>query len=208
MIQIIITIIIYDLLVLFERWRPKFYDHIPIVDMPSSITNVYQNKHCILQLYRDGNTIYVEEVKEPYRTFKIKRSEWQNCDIWTILIKNFTKKTSYQEIEEICKINNVQITKPQKPELPRKPQKKLPSPIDINNAQLEELTKLPGINIALAKKIIKKREEIEGFKNTEEFFSFINVKTHFEEQIKQRIFVNPKKKKRKLFKFKERNLDI
>lgn len=192
-----------------EELPEKFYNYVPKVDMPSNITNVYSNKYCLIQLYKDNNTIYIEESIKPYRTFKVKRSECSS-DIWTILTKNFTKNTRYRDIESICRKNKVQIVKPiQTIEQPVTPIKAKPTPIDINNADEKTLTKLPGINIAIAKKIIKKRIEIGEFKDIEEFIKFIKVKSHFEKQIRNQIYISKKKGIKKFLpKFKERNVDI
>jgi len=186
-----------------------FENVIPYVDMPQNITNVYTNKYCLIQLYKDNNTIYIEESIKPYRTFKVKRSECSS-DIWTILTKNFTKNTRYRDIESICRKNKVQIIKPiQTIEQPLTPIKAKPTPIDINNADEKTLTKLPGINIAIAKKIIKKRIEIGEFKDIEEFIKFIKVKSHFEKQIRNQIYISTKKGIKKFSpKFQERNVDI
>ena len=40
--------------------------------------------------------------------------------------------------------------------------------IDLNHASVEELTLLDGIGVALARRIIEKREELGGFQNVEE----------------------------------------
>ena len=55
--------------------------------------------------------------------------------------------------------------------------------IDVNNCSEFELTELPGISIVLAKRIIKRREEIGGFKRTEDFFEFLQLKEHLVKQI-------------------------
>ena len=62
-----------------------------------------------------------------------------------------------------------------------------PEKTDINNCSEIELTELPGISIVLAKKIIKRREEINGFKSVEDFFVFLKLKPHMENQLKSRI---------------------
>ncbi|MBR6162721.1 helix-hairpin-helix domain-containing protein [bacterium] len=79
--------------------------------------------------------------------------------------------------------------------------------IDINSASEEELKELPGINIILAKKIIKRREETGGFKNFNEFVNYTKVTDDIQKQLfPVIIFKEMEKKKNK--KSDERNLDI
>jgi len=65
--------------------------------------------------------------------------------------------------------------------------------IDINNCSEIELTELPGISIVMAKKAIKKRDEINGFKSKKEFYQFLNLKNHIQTQLENRICINNKK---------------
>ena len=67
------------------------------------------------------------------------------------------------------------------------------SKLDINNCSEIELTELPGISIVMAKKAIKKREEIGGFKSIDDFMLYLRLKPHMQEQIKDKIVANKKK---------------
>ena len=80
--------------------------------------------------------------------------------------------------------------------------------IDINNCSEVELTALPGISIVMSKKIIKKREEIGGFKNTNDFFLFLKLKPHMQKQLENLICVNKMKGLIKIEKNKERSVDL
>ena len=80
--------------------------------------------------------------------------------------------------------------------------------IDINNASEVEITSLPGISIVLAKKLIKKREEIGGFKNTHEVFVYLKLKPHMENQLRDLICVNKMKGSVKIEKYQERHVDL
>ena len=70
--------------------------------------------------------------------------------------------------------------------------------IDINSANEEEIAKLPGINIILAKKIIDYRNLNNGFKSKEEFYKKMKIKPHFQKQLDRIILVSE-------FEWKENN---
>ena len=80
--------------------------------------------------------------------------------------------------------------------------------LDVNNASEVELTALPGISIVVAKKIIKRREEINGFKNVNEFLEFTQLKPHMQTQLKELICVNKMKGSIKIKRYEERKLDL
>ena len=93
---------------------------------------------------------------------------------------------------------------------PNMPQeKKIPAQqIDVNNCSEAELTALPGISIVISKKIIKKREEIGGFKNVEEFLIFVRLKPNVSKQLEPRICVNKMKGSLKVKRSNERQIDL
>ena len=61
--------------------------------------------------------------------------------------------------------------------------------ININLANIEELTKLPGIGPAKAKKIIQKREEINGFKSIEQIIEVKGIGKKSFEKLKNSITI-------------------
>lgn len=63
--------------------------------------------------------------------------------------------------------------------------------ININSATEAELTALPGINIIMAKKIIKQRDYKGDFKTVNDFMAFIKLKPHFEQKLRQMVTVKP-----------------
>ena len=63
--------------------------------------------------------------------------------------------------------------------------------ININSATEAELTALPGINIIMAKKIIKQRDYKGDFKSVNDFISFIKIKPHFEQKLRKMVTVKP-----------------
>lgn len=60
--------------------------------------------------------------------------------------------------------------------------------ININTASIEEISKLPGINFAMAKKIVIARGDIGGFESKEEFYNRYNIKPHFQKQLDEIIY--------------------
>lgn len=59
--------------------------------------------------------------------------------------------------------------------------------VDINSCSESDLVELPGISVVLAKKAITYREEHQGFRLVEEFFTVLEIKPHFMVQLKDRI---------------------
>lgn len=80
--------------------------------------------------------------------------------------------------------------------------------IDINNADLEPIRKLPGINVVIAKRIIIKREEINGFKTVQEVLDFINLNSNMSKILKEQICVKPIKINPATIKHNEINVDL
>ena len=80
--------------------------------------------------------------------------------------------------------------------------------IDINNCSEMELTRLAGVNIVLAKKIVIKREEIQGFKSKKEFINFIKLKPHFQNKIENSIIIKKVKINKPIKLTKERIIDL
>jgi DNA uptake protein ComE-like DNA-binding protein len=112
-------------------------------------------------------------------------------DIYRTFEQEYINK-NYEELYEIlsqrndCRIER-SVYKPEK-----KVQQKTDvqsNLIDINNVTETELSKLPGINIILAKRIIQQREFINGYKSKEEFYDFCALKPHFIEQIEPLIVI-------------------
>ena len=178
------------------------------------------NKFCTLRLGRDGLTITATEKKknknEPYRTFRVVQSKVHDApDLWNLFCLHFDHLTSYDGLKELCVIFKVVAEEkvigeeiaPRKP-IDLQPEEINRNRVDINNASEIELTELPGISIVLAKKIIKRREEINGFKSLNEFFNFVNLKEHMQEQLKNLIEINKMKGSLKIERFQERNLDL
>jgi DNA uptake protein ComE-like DNA-binding protein len=164
------------------------------------------NKHCILRLGSDGVMITGKEKVEPYRKFRVVSSKVHGYkDLWEMFCLAFRHNMTYDMLIELCDIyklivieENVQAIQSVTQKL--ESEKKLvlkpiddSEKIDINNCSEAEMTALPGISIVMSKKAIKRRDEIDGFKTTEEFFSFLKLKPHIQEQLRTKIIVKKKK---------------
>lgn len=161
------------------------------------------NKYCSLTLDKDGVTIKCIEKVKPYRKFQVVESNIHTYrELWNLFCIYFSYNKSYDGVVEDCMRYHVSIMESQnstsnqnlsakgqqtqntaRNTIALSPQEKT----DVNNCSEIELTELPGISIVLAKKIIKKREEINGFKSIEDFFVFLKLKPHMENQLRNRI---------------------
>lgn len=163
----------------------------PYTDIWRNLT--LSNKYCSLKLKQDGTTIIALEkmpdANLPYRTFKITKSTvFDNAELWNLFCLSFAYNTSFDGLIECCDRFRasaiIDVVTP-----PKKKQPQIIEKVDVNNATGAELTALPGISIVISKKIIKKREELGGFKNVEEFLTFLNLKPNVTENLRQRICV-------------------
>lgn len=191
------------------------------------------NKYCKLTLGKDGVTIEGFEKNYPQRHFKIISNGVHTAEeLWNLFCKYFSWNKSYDGLIEDCKKYGVTIIesignqksvaknntiipiqerslinelKEENSSSKNEPQKEK---LDINNCSEAELTELPGISIVLSKKIIKKREEIGGFKTVEDFFIFLKLKPHIEKQL--RTLIKIEKMKGSIIKplNKERTIDL
>ena len=176
------------------------------------------NKYCTLKLRADGQTIVGKEKplnnSVPYRTFTIVASHVHaNSDLWNMFCKSFSHQTTYDGLVEYCKIFNTTIyediiTPPQSSVKQVNSAQQNIVKTDINNCSEIELTALPGISIVISKKIIKKREQIGGFKSVDEFLKFINLKPNITNKLKEMIVVSKMKGSLKVEKYKERTVDL
>ena len=176
------------------------------------------NTKCSLCLGVDGVTISVIEKGHPYRRLRVVSSNvYDYRDLWDMFCIGFSHNSTYDSLKKDCELYKLKyqefVDKVNKDIDERKKinaaQYNGSNKIDVNNCSEFELTELPGISIVLAKKVIQKREEIGGFKNIEDFFLFIKLKSHLREQIQEKVFVKPMKiLHKKVEKFKERKIDL
>lgn len=185
------------------------------------------NKYCSLNLGRNGYTIIGKELIYPYRHFRIMRTEFYSYEeLWDMFLTSFSSYTSYDKLVELCTVfkatyresvieetvkkeyqqKSEQVNS--KAEMPVLKVPELKEKLDVNNASEVELTSLPGISIVTAKKLIKKREELNGFKNVEDVILFLKLKPHMESQVRELICVKRMKGSDKIKRYNERNIDL
>ena len=173
------------------------------------------NKRCRLMQFPDGTIVATETFPYEIRKFKVIDSDVHTLDeLWNLFCITFSWQTSYEGLIEQCERLRVKI----KENKPKEQEKKisletdyLPAQtkkLDINNASEMELTALPGVNIIMAKRIIKRREELRGFKSVDAFLDFIKLSPHAESVIKERVCVNKMKGSLKIERNKERKIDL
>ena len=179
-------------------------------------TNIWRNlklsnKYCSIRLNANGKTITVREIlrssDELGNVLFIDVKNVKNYDLWNVICLNFNNETTYYTIKDFCNEEMIFYTD-QSSSKKRKISSTVIEKTDINNASEIELTALPGISIVLSKKIIKKREEIGGFKSVNDFFVFMKLKPHMEQQLQDLICVNKMKGSLKIERFQERSIDL
>lgn len=179
------------------------------------------NKHCSLELTRDQIIIAKEkdDISGVNREFIIVDTEVYSFDeLWNMFCKSFSSFRTYNGLVHDAKLFKARISETlpkitvdetysqvqEEKKIPLKPIEKL----DVNNCSEIELTALPGINIVMAKKLIKKREEIGGFKKIDDVFLFLHLKEHMINQLRFLICVNKMKGSLNLKRFSERQVDL
>lgn len=185
------------------------------------------NDRCYLSLASDGYSIrgFEKNVDLPVlRSFKVVRSNVHDLEeVWNMFCMAFRYNTTYDMLKEHCRrfelIIEEQVVQKEGEnnsndigsalQAESVPAKLLPEKIvDVNNCQEAELVDLPGISVVMAKKTVKRREEIGGFKTSDEFFKFLNIKPNMQDQLKDLICFNEIKSWKKVERFNERNVDL
>ena len=180
------------------------------------------NKNCSLRLSSSAQYIVAYDSKDAGRSFKITGSAVHSMnDLWDMFCMSFSYNTTYDGLKELCNRfqANVQLreavaertpvidapaTAMRNPEIKNEVKEKL----DVNNASGVELTALPGVSIVLAKKIIKRREELGGFKDVNAFLEFTGLKPHMRLQLRDLVCVNKMKGSGKIKRYNERSIDL
>lgn len=191
------------------------------------------NDNCYLILGADGVSIRGVEKKPEanfYRSFKVIKTNIHSMEeVWNMFCKNFSYNKTYDGLIEECKLYGLVVEEKllENPmvtgvnqgvnqgnksreqgsaqiDIKQDDIKK----VDINNASQEELTDLPGISVIMAKKAIKRRSEIGGFKTVDEFLSYLNVQPAMADKLKPKLFLSEIKGVKKIEHYNERNVDL
>ena len=182
------------------------------------------NKYCSITLGHDGVTIKCVEKVSPYRRMQITKTPVHTPqELWNMFCIYFSHNKSYDGVMEDCDryhastietTGNIKLTAGEKPAENKydevKASQKAPDveKLDVNNCSEIELTELPGISIVLAKKIIKRREQIRGFNSVNDFFNFLKLKPHMENQLRDRVKIEKMKGSLYQKKYDERSVDF
>lgn len=101
-------------------------------------------------------------------------------------------KANFNDVKEILESDNT--PPPKNTELPaadEETQIDNAEKFNINNISEEALSKLPGINIVIAKKIIGRINLKGGYSSLEEMYSEMKIKKHFQKQLNKLLCAEP-----------------
>ena len=172
------------------------------------------NSYCYITLGKNEFSIEAFEKVDSgaYRSFKVLKSDvhdWE--EIWNMFCKSFSYNKSYDGLLEDCrrfklvveekiyeKFNDLDVLAVQN----------VIKKVDINNCSESDLAELPGVSIIMAKKTIKRRDEIGGFKNLEDFYALLKIQPNIRQQLEDIIFLGEKPKSKKTKMTDERRVDF
>lgn len=180
------------------------------------------NTNCCLRLSSSGQYIKAYDSRNPGNSFKITGSTIHSMDdLWDMFCISFSYNTTYKELKDLCNTFQAQIdvreeavikssvsSTPVKTAQNTEISKEVKEKLDVNNSSEMELTALPGVSIVLAKKIIKRREELGGFKDVNSFLEFTGLKPHMRLQLRDLVCVNKMKGSGKIKRYNERSIDL
>lgn len=193
------------------------------------------NKYCTLRLGMDGQTVTAREKNGQCRSLRVIKSKVHPIDdLWDMLCIGFDHNTSFDALIEMfdkflveIKVeggadtveerkhsytadndNSVSIKEVKVDTLSSMKNEETKEKLDVNNASEVELTALPGVSIVMAKKLIKKREEIGGFKTVNDVCLFLHLKPHIQAQLEQLICVKKMQGSVNIKRYEERKLDL
>ena len=165
--------------------------------------NIFQlyNKDVIINYDKKEDELTIKNLlnTDEYFYMNFSVSRFEPFEIFVTMANYFNANTTYNIILYGFKVQGINIVenngknsdtqnKKVNPEEFKK--KKIYIPIIfINNVSKQELSKLPGINIAQAKRAIKYRSENNGFKTKEEFYKVTKLKQRYIEMIDKSIFI-------------------
>ena len=180
------------------------------------------NKFCSMRLGANGTTITARDKIVAGREFRVMHSKIHSeTDLWDMFCRSFEHNTSFDGLVQLCRTFNVDISIKNPNQVEEKANSDNPVSVDIisdnsfqkekldvNNASEIELTALPGISIVMAKKLIKKRDELQGFKSVDDIILFLHLKPHMEKQLRELICVNKMQGIERIKRYNERRIDL
>ena len=120
-----------------------------------------------------------------------------------LICRSFDDMSNYPGMLEILKKRfsvvkeNSQKEAPLKKNTSVKSENKVPKEkININSLNETEMSKLPGISIIMAKKIIDRINLKGDFLSAEEFYKEMKIKPHFQKKLNDLICVKPAERKK------------
>ena len=183
------------------------FDMISIDDYWNSLCNMFTMQTSYQQVFNSCKTIaylstvdYIENKEKAYNTQSVDENFSSSYNVQSA----YTFKEFYPNLKSVNNENQVKKSETDYI-IPSENEEDL---LDINNASEAEITELPGINIVIAKKIVKERTENGAFKSKQDFFSRINMKSHFAQKIEGLICIKEIKVANKQRKNTERIVDF
>lgn len=148
------------------------------------------NKNVVIVYNEKDYKLSVFNLKDNSQNFYMSSiNRYKSFDIFQIIIDHFNMDTTYDILLLEFNIMSINIIENKKKIILPSEKKKI-SIININNATALEISKLPGINIVRAKKVIKYRKEHGGFKSKEEFFKVVKLNKRFAKMMQDKILID------------------
>lgn len=150
-------------------------------DFKKKVLKVYdrkiKGKYAVIDWYKEIKSFYSTDPYQLQETF------YRFCDIFC---ETFAYNGVVSTLSKLYEVDEVF------PKIKPKPTIKYPETIkviDINNADENEISTLPGLNIVTAKKIIRYRDLHGGFQTKKEFYAVAKIKERYLERIESKIIL-------------------
>ena len=148
-----------------------------------------QNDNVVITFDEDSNLVTCKNSTGTLtvtieQAFIIHQEEGSLKYIFDTVCLSFNENTQFNDVtREFASHFVVAVTEKKENELSSEFKEKYQE-TDINNSCDEEIAKLPGVNIILAKKIVRIRDLQNGFKDKEDFFEKVKMKPSLQNRIK------------------------
>ena len=128
--------------------------------------------------------------------------------VFDVFLYSFDNYTDYNDMLLLYKLLAKDPKQPEKQNEYRPVKKKPDIILNINSADVKEITKLPGINVVQAKKAIRYREENGGFKTKVEFYTLLKLKEYFIKEIEDMIEIGETDNKNKFIENEDKDRTV